>query len=151
MEIDSLEGIWLCYTGSTQARISNPSRYHKVVSKLVDLKYKDGYFTYNRFGASFNHIGYMQFESPEIVSVYSRIKKNTGKTESPRHSLISLNTDTKYLSAISASWNFDVGDKNTMIGIREIYLKLGKGGGLKKSLMTLKTPVVNAKLSAGTR
>jgi hypothetical protein len=33
-EIDSLEGVWLCYTGSPQARISDPSRYHKVVSNL---------------------------------------------------------------------------------------------------------------------
>ena len=33
-EIDSLEGIWLCYTGSPQARISDPNRYHKVVPNL---------------------------------------------------------------------------------------------------------------------
>jgi len=127
-EIDSLEGVWLCYTGSPQARISDPSRYHKVVTNLVEIKYKDGYFTYNRFGASFNHTGYIQFESPGIVSVYSRIKNNSNTTESPRHSLLNLSHESKYLSAISASWNFDVGDKNKIIGIREIYIKLGKGG-----------------------
>lgn len=128
MEIDSLEGVWLCYTGSPQARISDQTRYHKVVSNLVEIKYKDGYFTYNRYGASFNHIGYLQFESPGIVSVYSRIKNNSNNTESPRHSLLNLNSGKKYLAAISASWNFDIGDKNKIIGIREIYMKLGKGG-----------------------
>ncbi len=132
LEIDSLEGVWLCYTGSPQARISDPSRYHKVVSNLIDVKYKDGYFTFNRFGASFNHIGYMQFESPGIVSVYSRIKNNSSNTESPRHSLLNLNTGKKYLAAISASWNFDIGDKNKIIGIREIYIKLGKGGRIEE-------------------
>jgi len=131
-EIDSLEGLWLCYTGSPQARITYPERFHKVVFNLVDVKYKDGYFIYNRYGASFNHIGYMQFESPGIVSVYSRIKNTTGKTESPRHSLLNLNSSTKFIAAISASWNFDVGDKNKIIGIREIYIKLGKGGMIEE-------------------
>ncbi len=131
-EIDSLEGVWLCYTGSPQARISDPARYHKVVSNFINIEYKNGYFTYNRFGASFNHIGYMQFESPGIVSVYSRIKNNSNITESPRHSLVNLNLGQKYLAAISTSWNFDVGDKNKIIGIREIYLKLGKGGRIEE-------------------
>jgi hypothetical protein len=131
-EIDSVEGIWLCYTGSPQARISDPSRYHKVVSNLVDIKYKDGYFVYDRYGASFNHVGYMQFESPGIVSVYSRIRSSSGNTESPRHSLLNLNSGRQYLPAISSSWNFDVGDRNTIIGIREIYIKLGKGGRIEE-------------------
>ena len=132
MEIDSLEGIWLCYTGSPQARISDPSRYHKVVSNLIDVKYKDGYFVYNRYGASFNHIGYMQFESPGIVSVFSRIKTSSGNTESPRHSLLNLYSGKQYLPVISSSWNFDVGDKNKIIGIREVYIKLGKGGSIEE-------------------
>ena len=127
-EIDSLEGIWLCYTGSPQARISDPDRYHKVVPNIIEIKYKNGYFTYDRFGASFNHIGYAQFQSPSIVSVYSRIKNNSLTTESPRHSLLNLNSPSKYLSAISASWSFDTGDRNKIIGIREVYIKQGKGG-----------------------
>src|SRR5258705_5216914 len=131
-EIDSLEGVWLCYTGSPQARISDPARYHKVVSNLVDVHYKDGYFIFDRYGASFDHAGYMQFESPGIVSVYSRIKNNSNNTESPRHSLLNLFSDKKYLSAISASWNFDIGDKNKIIGIREVYIKLGKGGKIEE-------------------
>jgi len=132
MEIDSLEGIWLCYTGSPQARISDPARYHKVVSNLVDVKYKNGYFVYDRYGASFNHIGYMQFESPGIVSVFSRIKTSSGATESPRHSLLNLYGGNQYLPAISSSWNFDIGDKNKIIGIREVYIKLGKGGTIEE-------------------
>ena len=145
MEIDSLEGIWLCYTGSPQARISDQTRYHKVVSNLIDVKYKDGYFTFNRYGASFNHIGYMQFESPGIVSVYSRIKNNSATTESPRHSLLNLTTS-KYLSAISASWNFDIGDKNKIIGIREIYIKLGKGGRIEEVINEIENASCNCKV-----
>ncbi len=146
MEIDSLEGIWLCYTGSPQARISDQSRYHKVVSNLIEIKYKDGYFTYNRFGASFNHIGYMQFESPGIVSVYSRIKNNSSNTESPRHSLLNIFPDKKYLTAISASWNFDVGDKNKIIGIREIYIKLGKGGVIEEVINEIENASCQCKI-----
>ena len=134
VEIDSLEGVWLCYTGSPQARASDSDRYHKVVPNIVDVKYKNGYFTYNRYGASFDHIGYMQFEAPGIISIYSRIKNNGSKTESPRHSLLNLNTSNKFLSAISASWNFDVGDKNKIIGIREVYIKLGKAGKVEEIL-----------------
>ncbi len=145
-EIDSLEGVWLCYTGSPQARISDPSRYHKVVSNLIDIKYTDGYFTYNRFGASFNHIGFMQFESPGIVSVYSRIKNNSNKTESPRHSLLDINTGKKYLAAISASWNFDFGDKNKIIGIREIYIKMGKGGTIKEVINEIENASCKCKI-----
>src|SRR5262249_33988732 len=48
-EIDSLTGVWLCYTASPQARISNPNRYHLVVSNVVDVKYKNGYFVFQRF------------------------------------------------------------------------------------------------------
>ena len=146
LEIDSLEGVWLCYTGSPQARISDPSRYHMVVSNLIDVKYTDGYFTFNRFGASFNHIGYMQFESPGIVSVYSRIKNNSLYTESPRHSLLNLNSGKKYLAAISASWNFDVGDKNKIIGIREIYIKLGKGGKIEEVINEIENASCKCKI-----
>lgn len=121
-EIDSLEGIWLCYTGSPQARISDANRYHMVVSNVVDVKYKNGYFTFNRYGASFNHIGYMQFEAPNLVSVHSHVKNYKDSIESPRHSLMLLNADKPYISAISASWNFDIGDRNNIIGIREYML-----------------------------
>ncbi|MFY7965110.1 MAG: hypothetical protein ACOVO1_09455 [Chitinophagaceae bacterium] len=145
-EIDSLEGVWLCYTGSPQARISDPARYHKVVPNLINIEYKNGYFIYNRYGASFNHIGYMQFESPGIVSVYSRIKNNSNLTESPRHSLLNLYTSSKYLAAISASWNFDVGERNKIIGIREIYIKLGKGGTVTEVINEVENASCNCKL-----
>ncbi|MFD2919182.1 hypothetical protein ACFS6H_05610 [Terrimonas rubra] len=133
-EIDSLEGIWLCYTGSPQARISYSDRFHKVVSNLIEITYKNGYFIYNRYGASFDHTGYMQFESPGIVSIYSRIKNKTGAIESPRHSLMNIYSGTHYIPAISASWNFDIGDKNKIVGIREVYQKIGKGGQVHEIL-----------------
>ena len=145
-EIDSLEGIWLCYTGSPQARISDPNRYHKVVPNLVSITYKNGYFIFDRYGASFDHIGFMQFESPGIVSVYSRIKNTTNKTESPRHSLLNLYTSNKYLAAISSSWNFDIGDKNKIIGIREIFIKQGKGGNIVEVMNEIENASCNCKV-----
>jgi hypothetical protein len=135
-EIDSLEGVWICYTSSPQARLSDPNRFHKVVANLVDIKYKDGYFTYKRFGASFDHIGYIQFESPKILSIHSRILNTDHKNEYPRHSLMSLNKEQTFLSSISASWNFDAGENNRIIGIREVYQKLGKGGRLEEVMNT---------------
>jgi hypothetical protein len=135
-EIDSLEGVWICYTSSPQARLSDPNRFHKVVANLVDIKYKDGYFIYHRYGASFDHIGYIQFESPQILSIHSRIMNTDHKVEYPRHSLMSLDKEQSFLSAISASWNFDAGDNNRIIGIREVYHKLGKGGRLEEVMNT---------------
>jgi len=131
-EIDSLSGVWICYTGSPQARVSDPNRYHKIVPNILSVEYKNGYFLFNRYGASFDHVGYMQFESPGIVSIHSRVKNNADVTESPRHSLMNIFDDSQYLTAISSSWNFDVGNKNKIIGIREVYQKLGSGGSLKE-------------------
>ncbi|MFZ4545155.1 MAG: hypothetical protein ACOYOA_13970 [Saprospiraceae bacterium] len=145
-EIASLEGVWLCYTGSPQARISDPNRYHKVVPNLINVEYKNGYFTFLRYGASFNHVGYMQYEGPGIVSVHSRIKNSSNRTESPRHSLLNLNTRSKYLAAVSASWNFDIGDKNKMIGIREIYTKLGTGGRIEEVINEVENAICQCKV-----
>lgn len=145
-ERSKLEGIWLCYTGSPQARISDSSRYHKVVANLIEIKYKNGYFVYNRYGASFNHIGYIQFESPGILSIYSRIKNDKGDVESPRHSLMSLESHEGYLTAISASWNFDVGNKNRIIGIREVYKKLGQGGRIEEVINSVENASCQCKI-----
>lgn len=135
-EIDHLEGIWICYTSSPQARLSDPNRFHKVVANLVEIKYKKGYFAYHRFGASFDHIGYAQFESPDLVSIHSQIKNTDNKVEYPRHTLLSLKNKVDYLSAISASWNFDAGSNNRIIGIREVYKKLGAGGRIEEVINT---------------
>lgn len=135
-DIDKLEGVWICYTSSPQARLSDPNRYHKVVANLVEIKYKDGYFTYYRYGASFDHVGYVQFESKDIVSIHSRIKNTDNKVEYPRHSLFSIDNKGKLNTAISASWNFDAGTNNRIIGIREVYQKLGKGGQIEGVINT---------------
>ena len=145
-EIDSLEGVWLCYTGSPQARISDPNRYHMVVSNVVDIKYKDGYFLFTRYGASFVHDGYMQFESPWLVSIHSYIRNKEGKIESPRHSLMKLDEANEYKSVISASWSFDVGEKNNIIGIREVYIKQGKGGTIEEVLNTVENASCKCKI-----
>lgn len=144
-EIDSLEGVWLCYTGSPQARLSDPRRYHMVVSNVVDVKYKDGYFVFARYGASFDHIGYMQYEAPWLVSVHSYVK-NGASVESPRHSLLRLNEKKPFFSAISASWNFDVGVKNSIIGIREVYIKQGKGGTIEEVMNTIENASCKCKI-----
>jgi hypothetical protein len=145
-ERQQLEGIWICYTGSPQARISDTDRYHKVVSNIIEIVYKDGYFLYNRFGASFNHSGYIQFESPGLLSIHSRIKNAQGVVESPRHSLMSFDSTGAYFSAISASWNFDVGSNNQIIGIREAYQKLGAGGQLEEVINSVENAGCQCKI-----
>jgi len=145
-EIDSLTGVWLCYTASPQARRSNPNRYHLVVSNVVDVKYKNGYFVFNRFGASFNHRGYMQFEAPWLVAVYSNVRNGKDYIESPRFSLMRLDVEKKYIPVISASWNFDVGSLNNIIGIREVYIKQGRGGSTEEILNTLENASCKCKI-----
>ena len=145
-EIDSLCGVWLCYTASPQARVSNPNRYHLVVSNVVDVKYKNGYFVFQRFGASFNHSGYMQFEAPWLVAIYSNVRNQKDSIESPRYSLMRLDVDKKYIPVISASWNFDVGKLNNIIGIREVYIKQGRGGATEEVLNTLENASCKCKI-----
>jgi len=145
-EIDSMEGIWLCYTGSPQARISDNNRYHMVVSNILDVKYKNGYFTFNRYGASFDHVGFMQFEAPWLVSIRSSVKNDKDSIESPRHSLMRLNAPGPYLPVISASWNFDIGPRNQIIGIREVYEKQGRGGQVEEVINTLENASCRCKI-----
>lgn len=145
-EIDSLEGVWLCYTGSPQARSSDPNRYHMVVPNLIDVKYKNGYFTFNRYGASFDHIGYMQYEAPWLVSIHSYVKNIADSIESPRHSLMRLDKEKMFVPVISASWSFDVGDRNNIIGIREVYIKQGKGGRMEEVINTIENASCKCKI-----
>jgi hypothetical protein len=145
-EIDSLEGVWICYTGSPQARSSDPNRYHLVVLNVIDVKFKNGYFTFNRYGANFNHAGYMQFEMPWLVSIHSYVKTATDSIESPRHSLMRLNKEKELIPVISASWSFDVADKNNIIGIREVYIKQGKGGMIEEVINTIENAISGCKI-----
>jgi hypothetical protein len=145
-EVDSLEGVWLCYTGSPQARISDPNRFHMVVANVVDIKYKSGYFVFNRYGANFDHAGYMQFEAPWLVSIHSYVKNKKDSIESPRHSLMRLDKERPFVPVISASWSFDVGDKNNIIGIREVYIKLGKGGSMEEVINTIENASCRCKI-----
>ena len=146
VEIDSLEGVWLCYTGSPQARSSDPNRYHMIVPNLIDVKYKNGYFTFNRYGANFDHTGYMQYEAPWIVSIHSNVKNNADSIESPRHSLMRLDKEKLFVPVISASWSFDVGDRNSIIGIREVYIKQGKGGSMEEVINTIENASCKCKI-----
>ncbi|QHW00256.1 hypothetical protein [Spirosoma endbachense] len=145
-EIDSLSGIWLYYTGAPQARINDPNRYHQVANNLVEITYKDGYFLYYRHGANIDHVGYMQFESPGLVSIYSRIKNTTGKVESPIHALLRLDKGKKYLTSIATTWSFDTGDANEMIGIRNVFIKQGKGGSLEEVTNTAENANCHCKI-----
>lgn len=135
-EIDSLSGIWLYYTGAPQARANDPNRFHQVANNLVEINYKDGYFTFYRHGANIDHIGYMQFEAPALVSIYSRVKNKSGTVESPIHALLQLDKGKRYLSSIATTWSFDMGDGNDMIGIRNVFIKQGKGGTLEEIINT---------------
>jgi hypothetical protein len=145
-EIEKLEGVWLCYTGSPQARISDKNRYHLIVPNILNVKFKNGYFVFTRYGASFDHEGYMQYESSGIVSIHSYVKTVDGAIESPRHSLLKFENKNKYLNVISASWNFDVAEKNKIIGIREVYMKQGKGGKISEIINTLENASCRCKI-----
>jgi hypothetical protein len=148
-EIDSLQGIWICYTGSPQVRQSDPERYHKIVANLVQITYQpEGYFLVERYGASFNHSGYAQFESPGLVSIHTHVKNNLQQIESPRHSLLSLQhiSSSPYVNVMSTSWNFDVGKFNQIIGIREVYQKIGKGGSLEEVYNSLENAQCKCKI-----
>ncbi|RZM26649.1 MAG: hypothetical protein EOO88_16230 [Pedobacter sp.] len=145
-EIKSLKGVWMVYIGSPQARVSDNNRYHTVVMNIVEVKFKDGYFTFNRYGASFNHIGYMQFERPGVVSIHSYIKNSGNMIESPRLSLMRIDGQNNKICVISASWNFDIGNRNDIIGIREVYVKQGDNGNVEEVMNTIENSSCRCKI-----
>ncbi|AYL95833.1 hypothetical protein [Mucilaginibacter celer] len=145
-EIDSLEGIWLCYTGSPQARTYDAGRFHKIVSNIMDVKYINGYFKFTRYGSNFDHAGYMQFEAPWLVSIHSHVVNKRDSIESPKLSLMRLDEAKSYINVISASWNFDQGKKNRIIGIRELFMKQGKGGRIEEIINTPQNAACSCKI-----
>jgi hypothetical protein len=145
-QIAALEGVWTVYIGSPQARLSDSNRYHMAVRNIVDVHYQNGYFLFNRYGASFDHLGYMQFENPNVVSIHSYVKNNTDTLESPRLSLMRFDPDQKRLIVISASWNFDVGSRNDIIGIREVYIKQGGRGAIEEVINTIENSSCRCKI-----
>jgi hypothetical protein len=138
--------LWVAYIGSPQARLSDNNRFHMVVQNIVDIRYKNGYFTLTRYGANFDHEGYAQFESPWLVSLFTYVKNKNNQIESPRHSLLRLDKENKWISVVSASWNFDVADKNDVIGIREVYVKQGKGGQIEEVINTVENASCKCKI-----
>jgi hypothetical protein len=145
-EIDSLEGIWMVYIGSPQARKSDSNRYHKVVRNIVNITYKDGYFLFKRYGSGFDHYGYMQFENSEVLSIHSYVKNVDNKIEFPRLSLMRLGLNNSKIMVISASWNFDAGKNKDIIGIREVYIKVGKGGEIREVINTVDNNACQCKI-----
>jgi len=152
-EITKLVGTWLVYIGSPQARRSEKNRYHQIVTNIIDVHFKDGYFLFKRYGANFNHEGFMQYENSDVVSIHSYVSNERNEIESPRLSLMRLNSGNKYTSVISASWNFDTGEYNDVIGIREVYMKIADQAETKEVLNTIensscKCKIVNLKQGA---
>jgi len=145
-EIKYIEGIWMVYIGSPQARTSDNSRFHKIVRNIMDIKYKDGYFLFTRYGAGFDHYGYMQFENSDVISIHSYVKNNSNKIESPRLSLMRLEKGKKALNVISASWNFDHNKRNDVIGIREVYIKQAGAGNVKEVINTIENSSCHCKI-----
>ncbi|WP_113636932.1 hypothetical protein [Nubsella zeaxanthinifaciens] len=145
-EIEKLEGVWVVYIGSPQARKSDSNRFHKFVRNIMSVKYKDGYFVFNRYGAGFDHYGYMQYESPDVVSIRSYVKGADNKIEAPRLSLMRLSGNADKVMVVSASWNFDAGINNDIIGIREVYIKQGNGGEIKEVINTIDNHACNCKI-----
>jgi hypothetical protein len=145
-EIEKLEGVWMVYIGSPQARKSDKNRFHKFVRNIISVKYKDGYFLFNRYGAGFDHYGYMQYESPDVVSIHSYVRGSDNKIEAPRLSLMRLSGKKDTIAVVSASWNFDAGENNDIIGIREIYIKQGNGGEINEVINTIDNHACNCKI-----
>ena len=54
------------------------------------------------------------------------------------------NFDSKTLN--SDSWNFDIGKKNKIIGIREVYTKLGKGGDIEEVINDIENASCGCKI-----
>jgi hypothetical protein len=125
-EINRLEGVYMVYTASPQARASDPDRYHKVVPNILVVTYKDGYFTFDRYGHDFDQKGFMQFERSGLVSMHSYMLDSSGKP-SPKKSLLDIENGRDTFSVISTSWSFDPDPAdNISIGIREVFIKIGK-------------------------
>ncbi len=131
-EIDSMTGIWICYSSSTQARpgIPEAQRYHSCARNFLEVQYHEsGYFTFKRYSIGFDQVGYMQFESPGILSISShKENKPVDSAIWPKRSLMVLDLHKNYHLAISASHNFDTIPHELIIGMREVYQKLGTGG-----------------------
>ena len=145
-EIEALEGVWLVYIGSPQARVSDANRYQQVVANVMDVKYKDGYFTFVRYGANFDHTGYLQYENQNTVSIHSYLSHRGDSVSSPRLSLLRLDEEGPFHRVISSSWNFDSAKHNDIIGIREIYMKQGSGGCVEEIINTLENSVCKCKI-----
>jgi hypothetical protein len=54
--------------------------------------------------------------------------------------------DRKRLIVISASWNFDAGDRNDIIGIREVYIRQGDSGPVEEVINTLENSSCRCKI-----
>ncbi|RZK12273.1 MAG: hypothetical protein EOO43_18775 [Flavobacterium sp.] len=50
------------------------------------------------------------------------------------------------IMVVSASWNFDAGENNDIIGIREVYVKQGRGGEIKEIINTMDNHACNCKI-----
>jgi hypothetical protein len=72
----------------------------------------------------------MQFERSGLVSMHSYMLDNSG-TPSPKKSLLEVENGRDTFSVISTSWSFDPHpDDNISIGIREVFIKIGKPGSI---------------------
>jgi hypothetical protein len=72
----------------------------------------------------------MQFERSGLVSMHSYMLDSSGKP-SPKKSLLDIENGRDTFSVISASWSFDPDPAdNISIGIREVFIKIGKPGSI---------------------
>ena len=150
-EIAYLEGVWSYYTSTPQARANEQDRYHKIVNNVMEITYKDGYFTFKRHGATINHSGYIQYNSPGVISIHSYVNKKEGGLESPSHSLAKIDKNQSLMYAISATWTFESEGKSDIIGVRNVYVKEGDKGNLKEIKNTPKNASCRCKVVRWTK
>lgn len=151
-EITAVTGVWLYQTGAPQARSNEANRFRRYATNIVIIKQVGDRLMMQRHGATINHHGYVEFTSPGTLSIHSYVAKGKGGTLiNPSHSLTVIRPKDSVMYTVSSTWSFESDDKNDIIGARNIYTKLGKGGTLLPIFNTPENAACHCKIVEWTR
>ncbi|PVH25222.1 hypothetical protein [Sphingobacterium corticibacter] len=146
-EVDAVTGVWLYQTGAPQARSNEANRFRRYATNIVVIKQVGDRLMMQRHGATINHQGYVEFTSPGTLSIHSYVEKGKdGALINPSHSLAKLHPQDSIMYTISSTWSFESDDNNDIIGARNIYTKLGKGGMLHPIFNTPENAACHCKI-----
>lgn len=151
-EIDAITGIWLYQTGAPQTRANEANRFRRYATNIVSITQVGDRLMLRRHGATINHQGYVEFTSAGTLSIHSYVEKTeNGALVNPSHSLTVLRPKDTIMYAISTTWSFESDDNNDIIGARNIYTKLGRGGTLSPVFNTPENAACHCKIIEWTR